>query len=85
MNAIDFLDAQNNLPEIMEKVCENHSPLIITRPKAKSVVIMSLEDYEGYETTAYLLRNPKGAQRLLAAKAEIEAGGGTEHGLIECD
>jgi antitoxin YefM len=42
------------------------------RKKNDSVVIMSLEDYEALEETAYLLRSPKNARRLMEAIAELE-------------
>jgi antitoxin YefM len=69
----------------MEQVCDDHTPVIITRKNQRSVVMMSLEDYQALEETAYLLRSPKNARRLLASIAELEAGGGTERELLECD
>ena len=53
------------------------SPIIVTRKASSSVVMISLDDYEALEETAYLLRSPKNARRLLEAIAELEAGGGT--------
>ena len=59
MDAISYTAARSNLAKTMEQVCEDHSPVIITRSKARSVVMMSLEDYEALQETAYLLRGPK--------------------------
>ena len=42
----------------MEKVCDDHTPVIITRKAAKPVVMMSLADYQALEETAYLLKSP---------------------------
>jgi len=67
----------------MEKVCEDHSPIIITRRNENSVVMISLEDYQALEETAYLLRSPKNARRLLESIAELESGGGVERELSE--
>jgi antitoxin YefM len=67
----------------MDKVCDDHTPIIITRKNQRSVVIISLEDYESLEETAYLLRSPRNARRLLESIAELESGGGTERELIE--
>jgi antitoxin YefM len=67
----------------MEQVCEDHSPMIITRNKARSVVMMSLEDYEALQETAYLLRAPRNARRLLESVAELDRDGGQERELIE--
>ena len=67
----------------MEKVCDDHAPLIITRKNARSVVMISLDDYEALEETAYLLRSPKNVRRLVESIAELESGGGTVRDLVE--
>jgi antitoxin YefM len=68
---------------MMEQVCDDHAPVIITRKNQRSVVMLSLEDYQALEETAYLLRSSKNARRLLEAIAELKAGGGMERELIE--
>ena len=83
MDAISYSTARANLAKTMDRVCEDHSPLIITRQKESSVVMLSLEDYQALAETAYLLRNPRNARRLLGAVEELAAGGGTAHKLIE--
>jgi antitoxin YefM len=60
----------------MEQVCDNHAPVIITRKNQRSVVMISLKDYQALKETTYLLRSPKNARRLPEAIAELEAGGG---------
>ncbi|MGM0631597.1 MAG: type II toxin-antitoxin system Phd/YefM family antitoxin [Pseudomonadota bacterium] len=83
MDAISYTAARSNLAKTMERVCEDHSPVIITRSKARSVVMLSLEDYEALQETAYLLRAPGNARRLLESVAELEQGGGQERKLSE--
>jgi antitoxin YefM len=83
MEAISYTAARQNLSKTMEKVCKDHSPVIVTRQKSDSVIIMSLRDYEALEETAYLLRSPKNARRLIESIAQIEEGKGTERNLIE--
>lgn len=83
MDAISYTAARSHLAKTMEQVCEDHSPVIITRSKAPSVVMLSLEDYEALQETAYLLRSPHNARRLLDAMAELEQGGGQEKELLE--
>ncbi len=83
MDTITYTSARGNLAKTMEKVCDDHSPVVITRKTAKPVVMMSLEDFEALEETAYLLRSPKNARRLLESVAELEAGKGSEKGLID--
>lgn len=55
-----------SLANTMARICDDPEPLIITRNGAQSVVMLSLEDYKALEETAYLLRTPANAQRLLA-------------------
>lgn len=81
MEAISYTNARSNLAKTMEKVCEDHDPVIITRRNENSVVMMSLEDYQALEETAYLLRSPKNARRLLESVAQLESGDGTEREL----
>lgn len=83
MDAISYTAARANLAATMNRVCDDHEPLIITRNNEQSVVMMSLDDYKALEETAYLLRSPKNAQRLLASIAQLEAGQGKEQGLLE--
>ncbi|MBE0482734.1 MAG: type II toxin-antitoxin system prevent-host-death family antitoxin [Bacterioplanes sp.] len=83
MDAISYTNARSNLAKMMQQVCDDHSPVIITRSKAPSVVMLSLEDYEALQETAYLLRAPKNARRLLASIAELENGKGEERELAE--
>lgn len=85
MDAITYSAARANLARTMDRVCEDHEPLIITRNKEQSVVMLSLEDYQSLEETAYLLRSPENARRLLAATAQLSGGQGRERELIPCD
>ncbi|HZX11267.1 MAG TPA: type II toxin-antitoxin system prevent-host-death family antitoxin [Acidobacteriota bacterium] len=83
MKSKTYTEARENLSNIIEKVCEDHDPLIITKRRDKAVVMISLEDYESIEETAYLLRSPRNMQRLLESIKELEEGRGKERNLIE--
>jgi antitoxin YefM len=83
MDTITYTEARAKLAKTMEKVCDDRAPLIITRKNARSVVMISLDDYEALEETAYLLRSPKNVRRLLESITELESGGGTERDLVE--
>ncbi len=83
MDAISYSTARANLAKTMDRVCEDHAPLIITRQKEASVVMLSLEDYQALAETAYLLRNPKNARRLLGAIEQLNEGKGKAHKLVE--
>ena len=65
----------------MQRVCEDHDPVVITRRRDQAVVMMALDDYEALEETAYLLRSPKNARRLREAVEQLRQGKGTEHKL----
>lgn len=83
MATITYSEARSKLAETMEKVCDDHAPIIITRKNSRSVVMLSLDDYEALEETSFLLRSPRNARRLLESIAELESGRGTKRGLIE--
>jgi len=76
MNTNTYTTVRANLASAMERVCNDHEPLIITRNGERSVVMLSLEDFKALEETAYLLRTPSNAKRLLAAAAQLNAGKG---------
>jgi len=71
MNAITYTSARENLASTMDRVCRDHDPVIITRNRDQAVVMLSLEDYEALQETAYLLRSPANAKRLMDAIEEL--------------
>lgn len=83
MDAISYSAARANLARTMDRVCNDHEALIITRNGERSVVLLSLEDYQALEETAYLLRSPNNAQRLLSAIGQLTDGQGSERKLSE--
>jgi antitoxin YefM len=76
MTAISYTAARENLAATMDKVCDDHAPIVITRNREQAVVMMSLADYEALEETAYLLKSPKNAKRIMSAIAQLDAGKG---------
>lgn len=72
MSTVSYTYARSHLAQTMQKVCEDHSTVIITRAKAEPVVMMSLADYEALQETNYLLKSPANAARLNEAIDEIE-------------
>lgn len=83
MDAITYSAARANLASTMDRVCDDHAPIIITRNSQQAVVMLSLEDYNAIAETAYLLRSPKNAKRLVDAITDLEAGRGRERLLVE--
>jgi len=69
----------------MRKVNDDHEPVVVTSQQDKPVIIISTDDYHGLEETAYLLRHPNGATRLIEAVEELRQGGGQCMDLIGDD
>lgn len=82
MDVLSFTDTRQNLKDVMDRVVRDHTPVVVTRQKAESVVMVSLADWNAMEETARLLSAPKNAERLVEAIAQLEAGRGTERDLI---
>ena len=83
MDTITYSAARANLASTMDRVCNDHEALIITRNGERAVVMLSLEDYNALEETAYLLRSPSNVKRLLSATAQLNAGKGVERELAK--
>ena len=84
MRVTSYSELRRNLAATLDSVVNDHDPVIITRDRGKpAAVLMSLEDYASFEETRFLLSSPRNAERLLRSIANLEAGGGEEHELIE--
>jgi antitoxin YefM len=83
MTAISYTAARENLASTMDKVCQDHDPVIITRNRDQAVVMMSLEDYSSLEETAYLMRSPANARHILEGITELEKGHGIKKKLSD--
>jgi antitoxin YefM len=83
MDAITYSAARAKLADTMDRVCDDHEAIIITRSGQRAVVMMSLDDFKALEETSYLLRSPKNARRLLESIASLEAGKGKERKLVK--
>ena len=78
MDAMTYTTVRASLASAMDRWCNDHEALIVTRNGEQSVVMLSLEDYQSLEETASLLRTPANAERFLAAVAQLSAGKGLE-------
>ena len=76
MDAITYSTARAKLADTMDRVCDYHEPIIITRNGEQAVVMISLEDFKSLEEITYLLRSPKNARRLLESLTALETGKG---------
>ena len=83
MDAMTYTALRANLASTMDRVCNDHEALIITRNSEQAVVMLSLEDFNALEETAYLLRTPANAMRLLSAAEQLNTGQGVERPLFK--
>ncbi|CAM3349074.1 Antitoxin yefM [Xenorhabdus nematophila ATCC 19061] len=83
MNVMSYSAFRTHLAKTLDKVNDDHQPVMITRQNGKPAVVLSLEDFRAYEETAYLMASPKNATRLNQAIAEVENGKTLEKDLLE--
>jgi antitoxin YefM len=85
MANVSYSQLRSNLASYMDEVCDSRAPLVVTRQNARSVVLMSEEDYEGLIETVHLLKSPANAAQLLRSIGEANQGKLTERELVEPD
>ena len=83
MDTISYSSFRSQLASILDKVSDNHKPVMITRQNGKPAVVISLEDFQSYEETSYLMSSPKNAERLNQAIKQVKSGQTVTHKLIE--
>lgn len=85
MRTMSYSESRQRYAEVLDSVVDDREGIIITRSGHEPAVIISLEDYEALKETAYLMRSPANARRLLDAMERLESGQGTSHELLEDD
>ncbi len=83
MKTLSYTESRAKYAQVLDDVVNNREETIITRAGHEPVVIVSLADYESLRETAYLMRSPANARRLLDSIDNLEAGRGQQHNLIE--
>lgn len=83
MKTLSYSESRANYAATLDAVIDDREEVVITRAGRDPVVIVSLEDYESLKETAYLLRSPENARRLLSAIDSLEVGNGIERELSE--
>lgn len=82
MEVHNLTEVRKNFAAVIEKICNNHVPMIITRQKGEPAVLMSLKDYNSLQETLYLLGNKTNSKALFEALSELERGEIVEQELI---
>jgi antitoxin YefM len=83
MDTVTYSKFREQLASFLDKVNEDHTPLLVTRQNGEPVVVMPLEDFKAYEATFYLMASKNNAARLDAAIDELRKGKGEERELLE--
>ena len=83
MRSLTYTTVRQNLAKTIDRVIDDHEPIIVTKKNDRAVVMIALEDYEAMEETAYLLRSPANADRLMRSISQLESGKGIEKKLVE--
>ena len=83
MSHVSYSKLRLNLAGFMDEVCDSRAPLHVTRQNARTVVMVSEEEYDGLMETVHLLRSPANAARLLQSIGEVNSGQLTDFKLIE--
>jgi antitoxin YefM len=83
MRTMSYSESRAHYAETLDAVINDSEEVVITRAGHEPVVIVSLAEYQSLKETAYLLRSPENARRLVTAIERLESGGGTQHELAE--
>jgi antitoxin YefM len=74
MRSLTSTELRATLATVMDRVNDDHEPVIVTRAGGRPVVMVSLEDWASMDETAYLLAAPANRAALRAALADLDAG-----------
>ena len=83
MDVVTYTDARANLKDVMDRVVEDRTHVVVTRQRGEAVVMVALSDWNAMEETLHLLSTRANAEQLRESIRELEMGKGVEHGLIE--
>lgn len=85
MQVISFTDLRKNMKTVLTQCCENHDLTIVTRQREPSVVMMSLEDYNAWQETIYLMKSPKNHAQLMESIENVKKRKVQERKLIDVE
>lgn len=80
---MSYTESRARYAEVLDSVVDDREEVVITRAGHEPVVIVSLADFESLRETAYLMRSPANARRLLDAMERLESGEGVVHDVID--
>jgi antitoxin YefM len=71
MKAVNYSELRQNLKANLNAVTDNAELLVVHRSRGKSIVVMSLDEYNSMEETLHLLKSKVNRQRLEIAVENI--------------
>lgn len=83
MKTMSYSESRRRYAEVLDSVVDDCEEVVITRAGKQAAVIVSLDEYQSLRETAYLMRSPANARRLLGAIERLESGEGSEHDLVD--
>lgn len=83
MKTMTYSESRARYAETLNSVTDDREEVVITRAGHEPVVMVALDDYQSLKETAYLLRSPENARRLLTSIERLERGRGAAHDLAE--
>jgi antitoxin YefM len=83
MQAVTLAQAQQDLPGLISHVVDDAEPMIICTESGQQVVCLSLDDFNAWKETVYLLASPANAAHLRKSIAEAKAGTAQERSLAQ--
>ena len=83
MNVVTVNEAKRNLDSLIKKVFSDAEPTVITTDTGQQIVLLSLDEFNSWQETAYLLSNPANAAHLRKSIAEAQSGYVSEHEIDE--
>jgi antitoxin YefM len=85
MKTLSYTESRARYAEVLDSVVNDREEVVITRAGHEPVVIVSLDDFESLRETAYLMRSPANARRLLDAMERLEGGAGETHDILDTE
>jgi len=82
MRVINFSEARNNLKAVLDQVANDSDYTVITRRDAENAVVMSLDTFNSYMETVYLLKSPANAAHLAESIAQFKNGQAQEKEIL---
>lgn len=83
MQSMTVSDFRKNLAAALDSVVDNYEEVVIARPGGEAVVVVPLGEWESMKETLHVLGTPQRARELLDSMAELDAGLGEGHELID--